>query len=116
MLDKKSKIFLDFMDDRPNKSFMYFEEPEYPGELGGNDDLFAMIRELEKSGYVETIKSSSGADLGVRLSHKGANRKELRRLEKVERWKERAWGFVSGIFATVLTELIIIEALQLFGQ
>lgn len=102
MLDKKSKIFLAFLDERPNKTILYYETPEYPKELGNNDELFALIRHLEKSGYVEIIKTSSGVHIGVCLSHKGANRKEMHQLEAKERWKERAWGFISGFISGVL--------------
>lgn len=111
MLDKKSKIFLDFLENRPNKNFIYYVEPEYPEELGDNDDLFALIRHLEKNGYVEIITTSSGMDIGVRLSHKGASRKEMHRLETRERWKERAWGFVSGVLVTILAQFIISKIL-----
>lgn len=106
MLDKKSKIFLNFLDSRPNKNFIYYEEPEYPEELGNNDELFALIRYLEEKGYLEIIESSSGTDIGVRLSHKGANRKEMHLREKKERWKERVLGFISGVLSTVLASLI----------
>lgn len=111
MLDKKSKIFLDFLEKRPSKHFIYYEEPEYPEELGDNDDLFALIRHLEKNGYVEIITTSSGLHIGVRLSHKGASRKEIRRLETRERWKERIWGFVSGVLITILAQFILSKIL-----
>lgn len=106
MLDKKSKIFLDFLEKRPSKNFIYYEDPEYPEELGDNDDLFALIRHLEKNGYVEIITSSSGLHIGVCLSHKGANRREMHRLETKERWKERVWGFVSGVLVAILAQFI----------
>lgn len=116
MLDKRSEIFLNFLESRPDKNFIYYEEPEYPEELGDNNDLFALIRYLEKTGYLEIIETSSGADMGVRLSHKGVNRKEMRLLEKKERWKERAWGFISGVLMTVLAGLILSWFSQLPAQ
>lgn len=107
MLDKKSKILLSFLNKQPEKTFIYLEEEEYPDELGDNDDFFALVRYLDENGYVETISSSSGAQLGIRLSHKGAHWKEFRGLERRERWKERLCGFVSGVLVTVISGLIL---------
>lgn len=78
VLDRKSKIFLDFLDKQPNKSILYHEGPAYPAELGTQDDFFALIRYLEENGYVEFISSKhSGAHLGVLLSYKGRHRREF---------------------------------------
>lgn len=107
MIDKKSKRFIAFLESMPGKRFMYLDGEEYPDELGDEDDFFSLARHAVSKGYAEFIRSQSGAHLGVQLSHVGRNWKEFRVLEAKERWKERAFGFFSGILVAALSEAIV---------
>lgn len=107
MLDRKSEILLQFLESLPEKTFNYLSDVEYPDELGDNKEFFALVKHLEETGYVQVIRAKSGNDYGVRPSHKGANRREFHRLEMKERWKERIWGFFSGVLLTIAAQWVI---------
>ena len=107
MLDKTSKAFLTFLDALPNDTFFYIgDDAEYPDKFGEQDELFALIRHLEAEKYVESVtSSSSGAHLGVRLSHKGIHRKEFARQELMKYLEEKWIDFFSLLVS--LSALII---------
>jgi len=72
------------------------------------ESVHKAVRYLEELGYIEYGRSSvSNTVMYFLLSHKGLHQKELDRLEIKERWKERLWGFISGVLVTVLAALII---------
>lgn len=76
MLDKTSKCFLNYLEKQPQQRIMYYEDPEYPDEIGDKNKFFAVIRYLEGLGYLEFIKNQHGTHMGVCLSHTGIHRKE----------------------------------------
>lgn len=91
MLDRKSKIFLKFLDKKAGKEISYADEIDYPADLGNEADLSALIRYLEAEGYVEIIKAANtGSRLGVCLSHKGRNRKAFA-MQEVLRYLGEKW-------------------------
>lgn len=71
MLDKGCRDFLSFLDGRPENTFLYTDSDGYPDSLGDESQFFALVRYLEKLGYIEIIKSNMGNPMGVRLSYKG---------------------------------------------
>lgn len=111
MLDKKSKIFLDYLDKQTNKSILYHEAPAYPSELGTQNDVFALIRYLEENGYVEYISSKhSGAHLGVLLSHKGRHRREFA-FQNFLHYVAEKWIDLIALVVAILALVISIIAL-----
>lgn len=111
MLDKLSNKFLEFLDGLPDDTYSYIGDAEYPDEFGNDEKLFAMIRYLEQLNYVEIIKSSSSnADVGVRLSHKGIKRAEFRRQELVK-YLEEKWIDFFALLASFAALVISVVAL-----
>lgn len=55
-----------------------------------------------------SVKPIMGGRIAVfALTYQGRNYRELQRLERVQRWKERAIGFVLGVITGVVAELIV---------
>lgn len=117
MLDKKSKIFLEYMNQQPQKKILYYEEPEYPESLGTQDDVFNLIRHLKKEGYLESItSSSSGSNVGVCLTHKGTYWKTFRRMEGMEYVKKSILVPIAvAFFTTLLTTHLLPKLLSLLA-
>ncbi len=111
MLDKAGKTLLVFLATKEDSIFEYYGDGTYPSELGSTAELFALIQDLENKGYVETIKTTSGIDYGVRLTHKGRHWQDESRRLTWTRWKDRLWGLGAGIIIAVLAAIII----QLLG-
>lgn len=110
-MDRKSKIFLRFMDQQPEKEILYIDDIIYPEGLGDEDDILALIRYLEETGYLETIQASnSGAILGVCLSHKGRNRRYFAWQEFL-RYIEDKWIDFFALLAAIGALIISIIAL-----
>lgn len=112
ILDKESKDMLDLLltskPDSPRNSFSY----DYICEISGipDDDMFPIIKNLVKNGFAEyayRVSSSGRKDAGIALTQVGLKYKEINRLERKERWKERAFGFFSGILITVIGGIIL---------
>lgn len=113
ILDKESIEMLDLLSvstpDKPRKSFSY----DYICELSNldSDDMFPIVKNLVANGlaeYAYRVSSSGRQDAGIALTQAGLKRKELQRLEKRERWKERIAGFISGVAVELVVVLITI--------
>jgi hypothetical protein len=107
MLDKSSKIFLKFLDNQPDKRFMYYDEIEYPDELGDEDSLFAIIRHLKSLGMVDVIRNDKGHSLGVVMSHTGKHRKEFTHIAT----KEYLLDNWIAIVALIVSVIALLKAL-----
>lgn len=112
MLDKGCRDFLDFLDSRPEKTFLYTDSDEYPDSLGDESQFFALVRYLGKLGYVETIKSNMGNPMGVRLSYKGIKRKAFRRQEMLRYVEEKWIDFFALLIslAALITSIVAIAS------
>lgn len=111
-MDRKSRIFLKYMDQQPQKEILYFNDPEYPKELGTEDDVRALIRYLKEKGYLETItSSSSGSNVGVCLSHKGRNRWAFA-WQNFLHYIEEKWIDFFALLAAIAALVISIVALK----
>lgn len=42
MINKQSKVFLNFLCAQPDKEYLYYDGTEYPDELGDETNLFAL--------------------------------------------------------------------------
>ena len=65
---------------------------------------------LSEQGLVEyrSLKSRQGrVNVAFRLTHPGLRFREFHALTRRERWKERLFGFLSGVLVTVLSGLIL---------
>ena len=111
LIDKVSREMLDLLlvsePDCPHRSFSY----EYLCELSGLDEdrVFPIVKGLVEKGLAEPAYRSSSAgrrDAGIALTQSGIKYRELRSLERRERWKERAYGFFSGVLLTLLSGII----------
>ena len=112
LIDKESRKALDKIlaaePDSPRKSYTY----PYLCEILGldEDDMFPVVKNLVEKGlaeYAYAVSKSGRRDVGIALKQDGLKYKELRRLERGLRWKERAYGFLSGVALTVLTAFIL---------
>ena len=112
ILDKESKDMLDLLltskPDSPRNSFSY----DYICEISGipEDDMFPIIKNLVKTGFAEyayRVSSSGRKDAGIALTQVGLKYKEINRLERRERWKERIAGFCFGVASSVIAAIII---------
>lgn len=114
MLDKLSEKLLEQMrKDYSESNQIYYDFDEDLDNLAekissDSESVHAAVRYLEKLDFIEYGRSSeSNTVIYFLLSHKGLHQKELNRLEAKERWKERLYGFISGILASVLVSLIL---------
>ena len=103
ILDKESKDMLDLLltskPDSPRNSFSY----DYICEISS-------IKNLVKNGFAEyayRVSSSGQKDAGIALTQVGLKYKEINRLERRERWKERIAGFCFGVASSVIAAIII---------
>lgn len=115
ILDKQSRAMLDLMiqsdpDDDDNHSFSY----PYLQELSNwsDDEVSSVVNGLVAKGLAGHIQYKKESFLGyavepiqgskgVFLTQDGRKYRELIHLEQIERWKERLFGFVSGVLVTV---------------
>lgn len=117
VLDKRSKVLLEFLDKLPDKQFLYYVEAEYPDAIGSPSDLYALARHLEATGYVETIRSRDGRTVGIRLSHVGRNRREFSRISFWSYVGQHWIAFLALIIATAsLAWQIVNAAIDIFGR
>jgi len=62
---------------------------------------------LEHKGLVEICYyADSNIEYGAALTHYGLHYREFNRLERNARWRERLYGFFSGIVVSVITYLV----------
>lgn len=119
MLDKTSKLVLDkFIASGKGTSYICAFTPVWENESDiliddlansldvDTEDLRATVRYLESVGLVEYQRTNKGKAAGFHLSHKGLNYKEFKHLDSMERWKERAIGFASGVILSVIAALL----------
>lgn len=66
------------------------------------DNIRAAVYSLNKLGLVE-FTGPEGNPYMFYLTHAGVHYKEIKRLEALERWKERFYGFLFGIALTLVT-------------
>ena len=94
MLDKQSKMVLDSMIADVSRYDRYFLRSDHPLDIP-DDVMEKIFRRLDAGGYV-TLDEISGCIYGVDITWMGICYKEYQRLERADRWKERAYGFISG--------------------
>lgn len=70
-------------------------------------DVISALDYLERKGLVETCYyANSNIEYGASLTHYGLHYREFNRLERNARWRERFYGFFSGIAITVIAYLV----------
>lgn len=75
-------------------------------QLHSRDETVSVLMELFYLDIVQNIvRNASGTITDVTISTKGENYRELCRMERIERWKERGIGFVFGVLASVAAGL-----------
>lgn len=111
-VDSDSRGMLDLLlvsePDCPRRSFSY----DRICELSGLDDdkMFPIVKGLVERGLAEhayRVSPAGRRDVGIALTQSGIKYRELQRLERAERWKERAYGFFSGMALTILSGFIL---------
>ena len=122
-MDKLSRAIIDFINHQPN-SASYFCSLHEDWDSEANisisgfakaldvqpDDIRATADYLVKTGLAEYryLSSKHGRiQIAFRLTHEGLHYREFKRLTKKERWKERFWGFLSGVTISVISGIII---------
>ena len=112
MLDKLSKKILQHMNEQPQPSDTYYNFDEDLDELAeavasDSESVRSAVRYLREQGHIKfAYYNNSDVAACFYLDHKGLHYEEFNRLEAKERWKERMYGFVSGILVSVLASLI----------
>lgn len=108
-LDKESKKMLDNLiagtPDFPRDTYSY----DYICDAFAieEDSMFRIVKGLETKGLVEYAFWSSDESMGITLTQAGIAYKEIQQLETWAKWKERIYGFISGVAVTVLAGFII---------
>ena len=111
LLDKETRHALDSISaaqpDCPRNSYSY----PYLCEILALDenDMFPVVKNLVVKGlaeYAYAVSSQNRRDVGIALKQDGLKYKELNRLERRERWKERFIGAGVTILVWALQELI----------
>lgn len=87
----------------PGKSaFCLWDDSSITRDFSEYDSEIDSITEmLADAGAIKPIMNHV-----FRLTQIGLHYRELQKLERREKWKERAYGFVSGVVTTVIAELI----------
>lgn len=107
-LDKESKKMLDRMiaggPDGPQRVYPC----EYIERAFGyaEDEARRILKGLADKALVELAYYSSGAIAGASLTQDGKTYKEIRRMEAWDKWRERLYGFITGVAASVLVSFI----------
>lgn len=123
MLDELSKSILNFtVNTAQNTSHFFSINQEFDSEAGTTfhalteavqapeSDVREAVKFLNKKGFVEyrVLRFKNGElKIAFHLTHEGLHFKELKSLEVKERWKERIFGFISGVLLTVASSLIL---------
>lgn len=123
-MDKLSKSIIDFIlkQDHPASCICSMSTDKYSmdnisiadfpffGE-SSEDEIQTAIKYLVTKGFAEycylTLSSGKQIAVSFKLSHMGLHKKEFDLLSKKEKWKERLWGFFSGIAVSVISGVII---------
>ncbi len=114
MLDKLSKKILKYMNEQPQPSDTYYNFDEDLDEIAeavasDSESVRSAVRYLHEQGHIKFAHyNDSNIAACFYLDHKGLHHEEFNRLEAKERWKERFYGFVSGVLVSVLASLIIL--------
>ena len=111
LLDQDTKYALDSIlaakPDGPRQSYSY---PYLCNVISMDEDhMFPIIKSLVDKGlaeYAYAVNSRGRRDVGIALTQNGRKYKEIGRLERRERWKERFIGAGVTIFIWALQELI----------
>lgn len=108
-LTKNCKMILDtVIAIEPNSGIRFYTNDyvfrSLPDSSLTEETFVGLLDELEE---LKAIKWADAQHTGFSMTGIGLEYKEIDRLEKAERWKERIFGFVSGILVTVLATLII---------
>ena len=113
MLDKLSKKILQYMNEQPQPSDVYYNFDEDLDEVAeavasDSESVRSAVRYLHERKLIKfAYYNDSDIAACFYLDHNGLHYKEFNQLEAKERWKERLYGFVSGILVSVLASLII---------
>lgn len=113
MLDKLSKKILQYMNEQPQPSDTYYNFDEDLDEVAeavasDSESVRSAVRYLHERKLIEfAYYNDSDIAACFYLDHKGLHYEEFNQLEAKERWKERLYGFASGILVSVLASLII---------
>lgn len=94
MLDKQSRLVLDSLIADGSKYDRYFLRTDHPLDIP-DDDMEKILRRLAAGGYV-SLSEVNGCIYGADITWTGICYKEYQHLERVQRWKERVYGFISG--------------------
>ena len=115
MLDKKSKIFLNYMDKQENKKLLYSENMHVPEGITDKNEMFSIIRGLKDSGYLKSIPNADGVSMGVALTHEAVTRKEMAAKEKLR----GVWLYIRDnliAFAALIISIIsLLHSLGILG-
>lgn len=122
-MDKLSRAIISFINCQPNSASYFCSlredwDSEASISIAGlsdalgvqPDDIRAAAAYLVKAGLAEYryLSSKHGRiQIAFRLTHEGLRYRELKRLTQKERWKERLWGFLSGVTVSVISGIII---------
>lgn len=104
IIDKASKSMIELLNtsepDWPRGVFSF----DHICRISGlnEDDMFPIVKGLVRQGLAEYATFNGDRNMGIALTQSGKSYKELQRLEARERWRERLYGFISGIISGLL--------------
>lgn len=113
MLDKLSRQILKHMNSVGQPSDTYYNFDEDLDEIAeaiesDSESVRSAVRYLHERKLIKfAYYNDSDVAACFYLDHKGLHYEEFNRLEAKERWKERLYGFVSGVLVSVLASLIV---------
>lgn len=107
-LSRDCKKVLDTVKNlKPNNGIRFYTN-EYvfqSSDLGLTPQEFTGVLDILEEAHA--IKWGDQQHTAFALTEQGRSYKEIDRLEALDRWKERIYGFICGVLASVVTAFIL---------
>lgn len=109
MLSKVQKEVLDaILDNKPTMNGRYYEvsvlaQVPYMPSIAYHEYL-ACLDTLSDQGY---LKWGDQQRTVFSLTDLAYSKEDLEKQRRIERWKDRLWGFTSGVLVTLVAEAVV---------
>ena len=120
-MNKTEKLIINTLKAAPDRTIFYydldFDQPD--NELTktlSETDFFDCVKYLASQGLIEYVPNQDGRHIGIHASYECMHKAELDRREAFQNFFTHYLpGFISGIFATVVAEILARYVLLALG-